>query len=408
MASAVTPSDVPDDSLYTFTMLQNHRLHALDNFRAFLALIGIPFHVAFVLFIGSSQAPIDANHFLMTPAPKVYQALFLAVFYLHTFFMPGFFLLAGITGHLLYERIKGHRFAKNRLIRIGVPFLFFMLWLIPSYAIHACLTASKQAMLHSGSFATVLLTIIKTDYHDGTLWSYLSNTRDKWFLYYLLWFYLLTPALVLLKKCDGFLQKILLGYRAYLIIPTVSALLLMSGHYWFPTLDKGLNLSFILLLFYSIWYVLGWWLWGHKDKIGSYSQHATALLIGSLFLYASYLALYFHFIDQHNIWLHWLTLFTYTLSMSFATLPLIGIAWRYCNHDWYLLDYISQSSYWIYLVKVPMLLIMIPILTQVTHLFYLQFIYGILMCFVLCIASYQLLVRHTFIGKILGSQPTKK
>lgn len=390
-------------------MNQHHRFHAVDNLRAFLALIGIPFHVAFLLFLGfASSSGVDANHFLMMPAPQAYHIMFLIVFYLHTFFMPGFFLLAGFSAHLLYERIKPSHFFKNRLIRIGVPFLFFMLWLIPSYVEHASLIASKEALLNSEPFLTALLATIKMDYHSGFLLDYLSNTRDKWFLYYLLWFYLLTPILPLLKKYDALLQKLFLTYRVYILIPTASALLLMTGGYWFPSLDKSLNLSFILLMFYSIWYLLGWLLWTHKHKISLFSQNASLTLISSIFLYACYLALYVHFIDQHNLWAHWLTIFCYTLSMSLATLPLMGIAWQYWNKNIKLLNYISQSSYWIYLVKIPILVVIVPLITEVTHLFYLQFLLGILVCFILCIISYQLLVRHSFIGKILGSQPSKK
>lgn len=387
----------------------NHRLHALDNFRAFLAIIGIPFHVAFLLFLGFSQSKgTNGNHFLMMPAPITYQMLFLTVFYLHTFFMPGFFLLAGLTGHLLYERVHRYRFFKNRLIRIGIPFLCFMLWLIPCYIEDACIMAYQQTLLRPEPFTTALLHILQMDYHNGSLWNYLNDTRDKWFLYYLLWFYLLTPALLLLKKCDNFLQKIFLGYRVYLSIPLASALLLLSGNYWFPVLDKSIHLSFTLLAFYSIWYALGWWLWTHKDKISSYSRNASWTLTGSIIFYTFYLILYFHFINQHNLPAYWLTIFSYTLSMSLATLPLFGIAWRYWNHDSKVLDYISQASYWIYLVKIPILLAIIPAIVSLTHAFYMQFLYGILICFVLCIISYQLLVRHTFIGKILGSQPVNR
>lgn len=386
-----------------------YRLHALDNFRAFLALIGIPFHVAFLLFLGFSQSKgINGNDFLMTPAPITYQILFLAVFYLHTFFMPGFFLLAGFTGHLLYERIQGYRFLKNRLVRIGIPFLCFMLWLIPSYAEDIGIIAYQKTLLQPESFITAILNTLQMDYHNGTLWNYLNNTRDKWFLYYLLWFYLLTPVLLLLKKCDIFLQKIFFGYRVYLFIPLMSALLLRAGNYWFPVLDKNLNLSIILLTFYGIWYALGWWLWAHKDKISSYSQNAGWTLIGSIISYACYLILYFHFINQNHLSAYWLTISFYTLSMSLATLPLFGLAWRYWNHESKILDYVSQASYWIYLVKIPILFMIIPLIVGMTHMFYLQFLYGILICFTLCIISYQLLVRHTFIGKILGSQPALK
>ena len=194
-------------------------------------------------------------------------------------------------------------------MRIGVPFLFFMLWLIPSYLAYALLRASPQGMLSSQQLGL----IIHTDYAGGLLWRYLNNTRDVWFLYDLLWFYALTLLWLfvqatlfqsqrLLQKLDAWVQKLCFTRWIYLVLPVASTLLLMSRREWYPSLDTSLNPSFALLIFYGMWYLLGWWLWLHKESIDILAEKVRLKILLSVLLYLFYLKAYFYQIRYKQLY----------------------------------------------------------------------------------------------------------
>lgn len=394
----------------------NQRLHALDNLRAILALLGIPFHVAFLLFLSYNPASFDHYSFqlnqLIISAPSQYSFVFFSAFFIHIFRMPTFFLLAGFFAHLLYEKAGTQHFLKNRLMRIGLPLLFFMLWLIPSYLNTVLLLAAKQK-IHT-DFSTVFIQVIKQHYHDGDLFRYFNNTREFWFLYDLLWFYLFTLALIFIKstllcnsaskqKFNQNLQKIILSNKIFFWFPILCSLLLFGSKSWYANLDTSLIPTFPLLLFYSFWYFLGWWLWLHKQDFIWFGQQAWLKLIIALALYPGYLISYFYFINKENLLAQYFTIVLYCLIMTMSIFAVLGLTWRYLNRAQFILKYISEAAYWIYLVQMPILLVLMPMLALTKQNFYSQFLVATLGCMLICVITYHIFVRYTWLGKILGN-----
>lgn len=394
------------------------RIHALDNFRAILALLVVIFHAAFLLFLNivheKYKTGMDNQHFVVASVPRPYQIVFLSMFYIRIFLMPSFFLLAGFFAHFLCQHVGSVHLLKNRLMRIATPFLFFMFWLIPSYIGYVLLNMSKPGMTGDQLYG-VLLARIQLDYHNGFLWHYLNNTRDVWFLYDLLWFYCFTFIWLSIRnilvrspdqmqKIQAIFQKYFLTHRIYVIVPVLSMLLLLSRNEWYPPLDTSLIPSFSLLIFYSIWYVLGWWFWFYKEQLFCFSQKIFAKIIVSILLYLLYLKCYFYFIDRHVFVVYILITVLYTVIMTLTVLALFGTAWRYLAYHQPILRYLSQASYWIYLVQMPILLFLTPWLMLMLHTWYAQFTFAVVITLSLCLLSYQFFVRYSWLGRVIGKR----
>lgn len=105
------------------TTVAQSREHFWDALRAFLMLLGIPYHVAL------SYQP--GQDFIVHSGEGVRGfAEFADV--LHLFRMPAFFVIAGYFALLLLARRDPKDWLKGRFVRLGVPFLTCIVTLVPA------------------------------------------------------------------------------------------------------------------------------------------------------------------------------------------------------------------------------------------------------------------------------------
>lgn len=105
------------------TTTQSQREHFWDALRAFLMLLGIPYHVAL------SYQP--GQDFIVHSGEGVPGFAELAEG-LHLFRMPAFFVIAGYFAMLLLARREPRIWLKGRFLRLGVPFLTCIVTLVPA------------------------------------------------------------------------------------------------------------------------------------------------------------------------------------------------------------------------------------------------------------------------------------
>lgn len=98
------------------------RLHHWDFSRALYLMLGIPFHAAVIY---------SLSHEWSVASPDKSQALTYLADFLHTFRMPGFFLLAGLFSMMLLDRQGPWPWLRSRLFRLGLPLLSATLLIIP-------------------------------------------------------------------------------------------------------------------------------------------------------------------------------------------------------------------------------------------------------------------------------------
>lgn len=387
---------------------EQNRINALDNLRAILALIGIPFHVAFFLMLASLQTHHVLFHLrsehLLSLAPTRHEYFIPIIFYIHTFRMPAFFLLAGFFAHLLYSKRGATHLLKNRLLRIGLPFLFYFLWTIPLYFAGILIIGVQK---HQTFFLTLMQAI-----HQGAFWHYIDNLNNYWFLYYLLIFYAVILILLLLSKINFIVQvmqpiysalkKILLTRWIYFILPIIFAAIFLKAHYWYVILDERLLPSVYLLAIYSIWILIGWFFWEHQIALKNFMRFAWVKIGISFLAYVLYLFLYFYFINANHCFLYATCVVLYSISMTLGVLGCLGIAWRYLPKCSGVLQYFSKASYSIFLIQVPIVFLCVQVMRSVTDLFFLQFFSATVISAVICIVSYHVFIRRTWLQKIVG------
>jgi len=99
------------------------RQHFWDSLRAFLMLLGIPYHVALSYRSGQD--------FIVHSGEGVPGFTALADT-LHLFRMPAFFVVAGYFAMLLLARREPGAWLKGRFLRLGLPFLTCLVTLVPA------------------------------------------------------------------------------------------------------------------------------------------------------------------------------------------------------------------------------------------------------------------------------------
>ena len=129
------------------------RLFYLDNLRVYLTILVILHHTA-IAYGGAGDWPV------VDPAVDDISPIFLTFFTAvnQTYFMSAFFLLAGYFTPRSYEEKGGSVFIKDRLIRLGIPLLFY------STAIVNINVYLSDVYLRGEPFSPILV------YSPGHLW----------------------------------------------------------------------------------------------------------------------------------------------------------------------------------------------------------------------------------------------
>lgn len=389
-------------------IFEKKRLHAFDNFRAILAVLGIPFHVALYLYAYNLLLEhIDVNYFHLPISLDDFgfNVLFLLGFYIHVFRMPAFFMLSGFFSHMIYSKKAFHGFVKNRLMRIGIPFLAFIILLIP-FGLSPVLLVSLQ---NKEDFWAVL----SKQYHADLLWGYFNHTFNYWFLYYLLWFLFLTVFLLLMLRIRGIQKSAFLFFTAvnkylspigavfFLFFVSVLSLILVG--YWYPvTQNQTFVPNYSLMIFYGAWYFFGWHLWANKNLFNFCMNNAWIKVFFSFLSYCVYLILYKRVFNQFDRSVYFSAIVFYCISMSTGVFGVLGLVYRYFDTYNSIMTYLVKASYWIYLVQIPFLAILFPLIISVPASLPIQFFIGVFACLLCCIISFELGVKRTALFKILG------
>lgn len=141
------------------------REHHWDSLRAFLMLLGIPYHAAMAYnarVLWDIQSP-DKSEFLTFMSGV-----------LVTFRMPAFFIVAGYFAAMMLERKPPATWFRGRLTRLGVPFVTGLVLLAP---VQIALIDLNTALLGTTPMATALDRAAQDVTHPGFGW-----IMHLWFL----------------------------------------------------------------------------------------------------------------------------------------------------------------------------------------------------------------------------------
>ena len=172
---------------------RHDRLHHWDFSRALYLVLGIPFHAA---------VAYSLSHEWAVSSPNKSQLLTWLADFLHTFRMPGFFLLAGLFSMMLLDRQGPVAWLRSRLMRLGLPLIFATLLIVPFQIV-----VQSLALTLTGGMpvATLGPHIVSQLTHFGEPW-----ISHLWFLWVLIAYCI---GLALLQAlCRGTLSARLSGF----------------------------------------------------------------------------------------------------------------------------------------------------------------------------------------------------
>ena len=381
--------------------LYAERLHALDNLRATMMWLGIVLHVAVIHLEGPSPLPWHDDR--STPVADLLMA------FIHAFRMPVFFVLAGFFVALLVQRRGTRGMVRNRLQRLALPFVAF--W-PPIYVACGLLALLFLHRMERGTWG-----IDQSLLPQGTSVPEGPSTMHLWFLWMLLWFSLLTvPVQWLLQRLPAALPSALsrlfggLGVAPWgfvvLALPLAwvgsfysDGLVKPSGHFLPPLTEWAHN---------GLFYLFGIALHQHqKGLFPLYMRRWPVYAIAGLACFMATGALYDmlagpapHAIAHLPLWIA----LAYNACAWLWSFALIGLflARLQRPHAW--LAYLADSSYWVYLVHMPLtigfgaLLFGLPLPAPAKMLI------NVLATTVICLASYHLCVRFTPISSLLNGK----
>ncbi|HEY3948808.1 acyltransferase family protein, partial [Phenylobacterium sp.] len=98
----------------------------------------------------------------------------------------------------------------------------------------------------------------------------------------------------------------------------------------------------------------------------------------------------------------------YALATWSWTFALIGVALRYLNTESPARRYVADSSYWLYLIHLPLVMALQAAVAKLDLPAEAKILIVLGVAFPLMFASYQLMVRRTFIGAILNGRRVPK
>ena len=390
------------------TDTSQERLHALDAVRGFALIAGIVFH-ATMSFLPPLAPGIPAwivadNH----PSPT----LALAFHVLHVFRMATFFLIAGFFAHLMVERRGVGGFVRDRARRIVIPLVIG--WPI--------------------LFAAILAV---------TIWAAIDQAQGRplppppkypgfpafplthlWFLYLLLWLYAATLALrgmaraidqtgALRRLADRTVRALVESPAGVLALAVPTALALALDPAWYawagiPTPDSSLIPNAQAAVAFFTTFAFGWLLHRQTDLLAVFRRRwPLNLTIGVLALVVEIIAAGGFLPTIRPLTSEPAKIAAaagYALATWTLTFAAIGLSLRFLDGFSPVRRYIADSSYWLYLVHLPLVMALQVLVARLAWPWALKYAVILGVAFPLMLASYELLVRHSFIGWVLNGR----
>jgi len=373
------------------------RIHYLDNLRALAMLLGVYLHGALAYAEPSRSIWIATN-------PQGNVAIDASIWWIHLFRMGLFFLLSGYFAKLVIQRKGLKSFLWNRGIRIVLPFVLFWPLLMVAMTIVFVFAFSyvKQPQ------GLMQLIVAASQDPEAAQSSTPYTTMHLWFLYYLLMF---SSIAVIASRWTWlnfdwlFRRKWLLALSPLALVPGV-----MGGG--LPTTAPE---SFIPtwwpFAYYGLFYWAGWQLLERERLLDHLQPWCWPLVFASGLLFVPHYCL----LPELNIALiEQVTesqpmpsllesaLASYLSALLTLSALLVGQRFLARSNAW--LKFCADSSYWVYLIHLPIILFLQTLLIPITLPVSVKLLVVILATWLFCVATYFMFVRYTPIGWMLNGK----
>ncbi|RYF38923.1 MAG: acyltransferase [Comamonadaceae bacterium] len=382
------------------TVPPSQRLVALDNLRGLMMWLGIVLHVGAIHMAGPSPLPWRDDQ--TSPWADALVA------FIHTFRMPVFFILAGFFVALLVHRRGARAMLVNRLRRLGLPFVLFWLPVFVACVVCALLFVHRVAR---GTWGLDLaLMPVGPSVPTG------PNTMHLWFLWMLLWFSVLTAGVLRLaprmpaalpRAVHGLLQRLGLAWWGFAVLALPLALVgafypngvvMPSGAFLPPPAEWLHN---------GLFYLFGYCAHARQQVLfaGFTRRWPIYAALGLAFFVAT--AVLVRLLDDPpRAGFGWplAIALVYNCASWLWSFALIGAFLRFLQRPYAPLTYLADSSYWVYLVHMPLTIGFGALLYGMPWPAFAKLSANVLATTAVCLASYHLLVRFTAVGALLNGR----
>jgi glucan biosynthesis protein C len=326
------------------------RSHHLDAIRVSAILLLIPYHAARYVQKGDGD-------------PRIVDAV---VWFVHTWHMPLFFAISGFLAASALSRSTAAGQLRARFRRLGLPLFVGMLTVVPLanlLVIGAAALWPRKGELPS-----------KRELDLTNVFS--LTPRHLWFIAYLLLISLAAIGIWLaiqrapklgtaIKSGFGHLMRSWWGIPA---LSSISAAILATKTGWVAggSASNSLIPAPTLFAYFSFFFLFGWLLSGQSDLIEQLKRGAWPRLgAGVLIAVPAFLLFYDNGDFTGNVGtpgvlaeideLRLYGLFTVGLVCWLTLFGIWGVLARHVRQESRVLRYLSDASFWIYLVHIPFL-----------------------------------------------------
>lgn len=328
----------------------SQRRHHLDAIRVSAILLLIPYHAARYVQKGDGD-------------PRIVDAV---VWFVHTWHMPLFFAISGFLAASALQRSTAALQVRARFRRLGVPLVVGMLSVVPLanfFVIEAAALWPRKGTLPP-----------KRELDLANIFSF--TPRHLWFIAYLLMISLVAIGVWLavqrapqigaaLKRGFGQMMR---SWWAVPVLGAISAAILITKPGWVAGGSASNSLIPVPTLFayFSLFFGFGWLLSGQSELIEQLKRGAwLRLMVGVLIAVPAFYLFYDSGAFTGNVGtpgvltdigaLRFYGLFTVGIVCWLTLFGIWGVLARYVRNESRVLRYLSDASFWIYLVHIPFL-----------------------------------------------------
>jgi glucans biosynthesis protein C len=381
------------------------RYHYMDNIRALAMMLGIFFHAAL------AYSPIMQH---VWPAADSQNSLMIDIvaWFSHLFRMPLFFLVSGFFALLLIEKRGIQSFIKNRSLRIALPFAIFLP--ICLVAVMGTLVWATKAIENPSSF----IVFIKSSLQNPSAEKPPFSTMHLWFLFNLFQFCLVITVLV---KYGLYQSKVATWLSSKIGLLVIFPILLVPSLYMVTIPQPAAERLYPEIWsygYYGLFFFFGGLFYTDKNLLDRIKPFVWVLLTVSIGLYA-------FVYQQMPVWTsiedaimanmkveytvsHLMVALAEAFISVYMTLVCMVSGKILLDKQSTWLRFISDSSYWVYILHIPLLFYVQYLLLDVDTNLWVKFAissFGVLFAGFI---SYVLFIRWTPIGWMLNGRKVAK
>ena len=379
------------------------RLHGLDALRGGALLLGVVLHASLAFF--PQQSWIVADESTSIGAAWLF-------FGIHLFRMTAFFLIAGLFAHMMLARKGWFGFARDRFIRIAGPLAAFWLPVMAGIITALVWNAHVQGWVDPSAPPPPPPTYDWTNF----------PLTHLWFLYVLTLFYaavLLLRAPFALLDGDGgwgrFVDRLtgaLIGPWTPAVMAAPLAVALHLDPKWIaffavPTPDEGLVPDAAALVGFGLAFGLGFLLDRRRDLLDRIAAWSPLFLIVAVVAGVAAYGLAggpnlepMTEPSDHKA----VTAAVTALAVYASAFAAMGLCLRFLSGHSPVRRYLADASYWVYILHLPLVMLAQVWVQDWPGPWWLKLGGISLGVLAVCLVTYELLIRHGFMGQWLNGR----